>query len=102
MKSYILANLARTGEQHLFNDADFKSFKRKLPTKANPALIVDRIAEMMRLNNLGSVCVKASNEVELFHEYLDSIYFEGKAEQLAAESPEEYSLLLNDYLHGRF
>jgi hypothetical protein len=102
MKNYILANLARTGEQHLFNDADFKTFRRKLPTKVNPSLKAEKIAEMLRLNNLGKICAKASNDVELFHEYLDSIYFEGKAEQLAAESPEEYSLLFNDYLHGRF
>jgi hypothetical protein len=99
IKKLVIQNLERTGEIHLFNEQDFNCFNRKNRNYAHTETKAENIANAIRLTKL---CVKASNSVELFHEYLDSIYFEGKAEQLAAESPEEYSLLLNDYLHGRY
>jgi hypothetical protein len=99
MKNYVLANLANTGESNLFNLSDFKSFNRKLPTHAHKQTKAERIADMFRVDKH---LVQASNDIDLFHSYLDEVYYEGKAEQLAAESPEEYTLLLNDFLHGRY
>ena len=97
MKSYVLASLANTGESRLFNLSDFKSFNRKLPTYAHPQTKAERIADMFRVNK---ILIQASNDIDLFHSYLEEVYYEGKAEQLAAENPEEYNLLLNDFLHG--
>lgn len=38
--------------------------------------------------------------VEIFNEFLDSLYWEGYARQLAAENPERYDFELNQFLNN--
>lgn len=36
--------------------------------------------------------------IDLFHEFLDGLFWDGYAEQLAADNPERYTFELNQFL----
>lgn len=51
-------------------------------------------------NNIFSSLSKINTMIEAFHDYLDSLYFEGYARQLAEQFPERYNYELNEFLNA--
>jgi hypothetical protein len=93
MKNIVIAELSKTNETHLFTTAVYNRTrkKNKIDKWSNPEHATPKILKAIKSEN---------REAEDFAAVLDSLYYEGYAQQIAQANLKHYNNLLTSYLNG--